>query len=123
MADKKRVTFYEVLVYFGYGYFILIALAWFLICLPHFNYQAFTMLAIFGAQSYFRHKLTNLIIGIISLGLSIFMLLEVIQNFDLFAKGVSPDNLAKGLMAFCVFSMVMSCVLIFSYTKLTFQEQ
>jgi hypothetical protein len=118
----KRFSFYEVLVFITYGYFILMGLAWFLMCLPHFNFQAFTLIAIFGAQSYFRHKLTNLIIGILSLGLSIFMLLQIIETFDLFAKNASADGLAKGLLAFAFVSMVMSVILIFSYTKLSFKD-
>jgi hypothetical protein len=122
MAEKRKVTFYEILVYITYGYFILIGLAWFLMSMPHFNYQAFTLIAIFAAQSYFRHKLTNLIIGIISLGLSIFMLLEVVQTYDLFAKNATADGLAKGLLGFCVLSIIMSIILIFSYTKLSFRD-
>jgi hypothetical protein len=120
---KKRASFYEILVYIAYGFFISMGIVWFLMSMPRFSYQAFLVMVIFGVQAYYRNKATNLILGLLSLMLSIFMLLEVIQKNDLFAKNAAPDNVAKGLLWYCLASIVMSVVLVFSYTKLSFKEQ
>ena len=123
---KKKIFFYGVMVYIAYGFFILMGLSWFLISLSgdgHLNYPALSLIAIFAVQAYFRNKVTNLILGIISLMLSIFMLLEVIQTYDLFAKNAVAGVLAKALLLFCFTSIFMSVILIFSYTKLSFKAQ
>lgn len=121
----KKVTFYEVLVYIAYGFYILLGLLWFIVSLMstgRFNIQAFVLMAVFSAQAWFRHILTNLILGIISLALSIFMLLQEIEAANLFAKDATVDGLTRGLIGFSFFSIAMSIILIFSYLKLSFKE-
>ena len=125
--ERKKVTFYEVLIYIAYGFFILLGLAWFIMSFSssggHFNYTAFSIVVIFGVQAYFRHRLTNLILGILALFFSIFMLLDVISSFDLMAKNASYGGGAKELLGLSVFSMVMSVIMIFGYTKLSFKDR
>ena len=126
MAKKKKITVFEVLVYVAYAFFILLGGSWLVISFVssrRFNPEAFTITAVFGIQAYFHHRLTNLILGILALGFSIFMLLEVISSFDLMAKQAIFDGLVKALMALSVFSIIMSCILIFSYMKLSFKDQ
>jgi hypothetical protein len=123
---KKGITFYEVLVYVAYGFYILLGLTWFIISFMsngRFNVQAFFLIAVFAVQAWYRHILTNLILGVISLALSIFMLLQEIEAGNLFAKGASFDGLTKALIGFSFVSIVMSIILVFSYLKLSFKDQ
>jgi hypothetical protein len=123
---KQQLTFYEVLVFVAYGYYLLLGLVWFIMSLAgshQFNAEAFFIIVIFSAQLYFRHRLTNLILGILSLFFSIWMLLDVFSSFDLMAKGAHIDGLSGGLMCFSFLSMVMAGILIFSYTKLSFKDR
>jgi hypothetical protein len=116
----RRITIYEVLVYIAYGYFLLIGLGWFFMSFAGgFNYTAFIMVLIFGAQAYFKHRLTNLIIGILMLGLSIFMLLQSVELMQIYGS----TGTVSILLASSVISIVMSLILIFSYTKLGFKNE
>lgn len=122
----KKITAFEILVYIAYGFYILLGATWFVISFidwRNFNYQAFSLVAIFSAQAYFRHRLTNLILGILSLFFSIFMVLSVIDTFNLMAPNATYDALTKALLALSLCSMGMSIILMFSYTKLSFKPQ
>jgi hypothetical protein len=125
--ERKKITFYEVLVFIAYGFFILLGLTWFLMSFSstggHFNYTAFSIVVIFGAQAYFRHRLTNLILGILALFFSIFMLLDVINSFDLMAKNATYDTASKALLSLSLFSIIMSVILIFGYARLSFKDR
>ena len=124
--EKKKVSFYEMLVFAAYGFYLLLGLIWFMMSLlrsHQFNAEALFIVVVFATQIYFRHRLTNLILGILALFFSIGMLLDVINSFGLMAKGTQIDGLSGGLMFFCVFSMIMSGILVFSYTKLSFKDQ
>lgn len=121
MGDKKT-TFYEKLVFVAYGYFILLGLSWLmgnLVWGGYFNLWAFGVVAIFGVQAWFRKKLTNLVLGILILGLSIYSTLEFVT---LGAK-TGYDIFVSTMLTICVISLLMSIVLIFSYTKLSFKDQ
>ena len=123
---KKKITFYEVLVYIAYAFYILLGLSWFVMTFTssgRFNYTAFFILVTFSVQAYYRHKLTNLILGVLSLFYSIFMLLDVINTFDLMAKTAVYDGITKLLLGLSLFSMVLSIILVFSYAKLTFKDE
>lgn len=115
------------LLFVAYGFYILLGLSWFLVSLMskerHFNYSAFFILVTFGVQAYYRHRLTNLILGILALFFSIFMVLDVISTFDLMAKNATYDAFVKSMLAFSVLSIVMACVLIFGYTKMSFKDE
>jgi hypothetical protein len=124
---KTRVTSYEVLIYIAYGFFILLGLTWFTMSLmggSGFNATAFFIVAAFGVQTYYRHRLTNLILGVLALFFSIFMLMDVLSTFNLLdAKHAVFDGFTKALMAMSVFSIGMSIVLVFGYVKMSFKDQ
>ena len=123
---NKKLSFYEVLVFVAYGFYLLLGVVWFTMSLMNshqFNTEAFFIVVVFATQVYFKHKLTNLILGILTLFFSIWMLMDVFSSFNLMAKGVHIDGLSGGLMTFCFFSMIMAGILIFSYTKLSFKDQ
>ena len=122
---KQKLSSYEVLVFVAYGYFLLLGLAWFVMSMignHQFNAQALFIVIAFAAQIYFKHRLTNLILGILCLFFSIWMLMDVFSSFDLMAKGAHIDGLSGGLMTFCFVSMIMSVILVFGYTKLSFKD-
>lgn len=124
--EKKGITFYRVLVYVAYAFYILMGVTWFIVSFittGHFNLQAFMLTLIFSVQAWYKNVLTNLILGILSLALSIFMLLQEIEAEDLFAKNHVVDGLAKSVLGFCCFSIAMSLVLVFSYVKFGFKEK
>ena len=123
---KKKLSFYEVLVYVAYGFFLLFGLLWFLLTLSNshvFNTQALVIIVAFATQLYYKHKLTNLILGVLALFFSIWMLLEVVSGNDTGVKHASYDGFSIGLICFFSFSIIMSAILIFSYTKLSFKDQ
>ncbi len=120
--EKKKLIFYEWLVFIAYGFFILMGLTWFIMSYMsggQFNYQAFIVIALFVVQAYYKHKLANLIIGVLCLALSIFMLLQSL----LIGKHGGFDALAVGMTSMSIFSIIMSMILMFSYTKLSFKDQ
>ena len=122
---KQKLSSYEVLVFVAYGYFLLLGLVWFVMSMigsHQFNAQALLIVGAFGAQIYFKHRLTNLVLGILCLFFSIWMLMDVFSSFDLMAKGAHIDGLSGGLMTFCFVSMIMSLILVFGYTKLSYKD-
>ena len=124
--ENKKLSFYEVLVIVACSFFILFGLTWFIVSLMNgggFNPWAFLIIGVFGAQLYFRHRLTNLILGVLALFFSIWFLLEVINTYDLMAKNAAYDGLTKGFLWFCLISIIMSVILIFGYTKLSFKDR
>ena len=113
-------------MFVAYGFYLLLGLSWFLVSLlsgGFFNTIAFIITAAFGAQFYFRHRITNLILGVLALFLSIWMLLDVVNTLNLMDKHATQDGYSRGWLWFCVLSMVMAGILIFSYTKLSFKDQ
>jgi hypothetical protein len=122
----KRISFYQILVYIAYSFFILLGLSWFLISLfsagGGFNYTAFFIVAVFSVQAYYRHHLTDLILGLLSLIFSVFMLMEVLATFDMLAKNAVFDFTAKVLLALSLLSIVMSVILAFAYVKLGIKD-
>ena len=120
--EKKKFSTYEKVVFVAYSYYILLGLLWLAATLffdGSFSYWAFALVAIFGAQAYFRQKLTNLIIGILCLGVSIYGSLEFISV----GAKTGYDTFVNILLGVCLSSLIMSGILIFSYTKLSFSNQ
>lgn len=120
--EKRKFSAYEKLVFVAYGYYMLIGLLWLSATFywdRSFSYWAFTLVAIFAAQAYFRQKLTNLIIGVLCLGVSIYGSLEFISV----GAKTGYDAFVNILLGVCVSSLIMSGILIFSYTKLSFGNQ
>jgi len=119
---KTEVTFYERLVYVVYGYFILLAAAWLILSFlfgKFFNLWAFFTLAIFIVQAYYKHRLTNLIVGILGLAVSIFWLLE----FTFLGQQAGYNLFVAVMLGAFILSLISSGILIFSYTKLSFKDR
>lgn len=119
---SKQFSTYEKLVFAAYGYFILIALCWLtanIVIGGFFNPWASATVLLFVAQAYFRKRLTNLILGILIFGVSIFWLLE----FTFLGKTTGFDIFVNTMLILSVISIIMSGILIFSYTKLGFKDQ
>ena len=125
MAKKKK-TFYEILVYVAYGFYILLGLSWFVVSFLNgsgFNPTAFFILGAFSVQAYYQHRLTNLILGFLALFFSIYVLMGEISTFNLMGKDAVYDAFVKVTIGMLLFSMVLSVVLVFSYLKMSFKEQ
>jgi hypothetical protein len=116
-----RTRFYDILLYLAYIFYIGFGIFWFYIDFAssrHINYSALGILLVFGIQLFFRRRLVNLVLGILTLFLSIWMSMEVVSTYNLFAKGSTLDNGGKVLLSLCVTSIVMSVILMFSYQTL-----
>jgi hypothetical protein len=125
MTISKKIGFYQALVFIAYAFYILLGASWFYMSFSgsgRFNYQAFMLAVVFGVQAYYRHRLTDLILGVLTMFLSIFMLMDVLNTFDLMAKGAVIDGFIKILLGLCFFSIIMSGILMFSYLKLSFKD-
>src|SRR5271156_3308385 len=111
MAEKKKITVFEILVYIAYAFFILLGLLWFFVSFvasKHFNIQAFVIVLIFSIQAYYRNRITNLILGLISLACCIFTLLDFISINDLMAKGATFDGFVKVMMLLLLVGVILS---------------
>jgi hypothetical protein len=117
---------YQLLVYIAYGFYILLGLSWLgagLLAKPsHINPFAILIMLVFGLQAYYRHVLTNLILGVLCLFFSIFMMLLPSLNVALqpSAKGSMPY--AIPLVFVSLSSVILAGILIFSYMKLNFKD-
>ena len=121
--NKKRITFYEILLYIAYAFFMLLGLTWFVISFKEgFNATAFFITVVFAVQGYYRHRLTNLILGVLALFYSIFTLMELISTYNLMDKHAVYDGFVKGFIAASLVSIVMSIILVFGYLKMSFKE-
>jgi hypothetical protein len=119
---KRELSTYEKLVNVAYGFYILLGLVWLLMSLffgHYFSYQAFIILAVFAAQAWYKHLLTNLILGVLLIGISIFCALE----FMLLGGKTGFDLFVNAMMGTCIVSVVMSGILVFSYMKLSFMDR
>ncbi len=122
---NKRTSTYQLLVYFAYGFYFLLGLTWFIMSFMNggrFNPSAFFVVVIFGAQMYYRHLMTNLILGIITLLFSIYMFLYALNGALTSAHNGSLMLFDKLMVAMSALSIIFAGVLIFSYLKLSFKE-
>jgi len=118
---NKQLSSFEKLVLAIYGFYILLSSVWITMNLVfghYFNYQAFIVAAVFAVQAYYRHKLANLLLGILLLAVSIYAGLE----FMLMGGKTGFDAFVNIMIGICIASVIMSGILIFSYTKLSFAE-
>jgi len=119
---KERTSPYQVLVYIAYGFYLLLSGAWFFMGLFNghkFNPLAFFVMVVFGVQAYYRHLLTNLIVGILLFFISIIGLLESMSGL----RHGDVLLIDKILIAIPAISIAMSGILIFSYLNLNFKKQ
>ena len=115
---------YQKWVYVAYVFYLLLGLSWFIIAMlnGHFNAPALGITIIFGAQFYYKHLLTNLVLGALCLFGSIFMLLQAINGAVIAAKAHQLMFADKFLVGLFATSLLMGGVLIFSYIKLGFKD-
>ena len=118
---KERVHYYQVLVYIAYVFYLLFGLSWFGISLVnggHFNAFAFFIVAIFGVQLYYKHLLTNLILGVILFFGSLFGFIDFLSGMG----KVDVMMFDKVGLALTGISVLMAGILIFSFLKLNFRN-
>lgn len=115
---------YQKWVNIANGFYLLIGLVWLLMGLSRgaFNAMALGIVVVFGAQLYFKHLISNLILGIIFLFLSVFSLLEAINSAAAAARAHDLMLFDKVLVVLPLVSLAMSGILIFSYIKMGFKE-
>jgi ethanolamine transporter EutH len=105
----------------SYGFFIGLALTWFLVSFfvgGYVNYISLLTFVLFSAQAYFKIRMANLALGIILMPASIFWGLQFVwmgakTGFDLFT------NIMVALSAV---SFALSIVLVFGYLKMSFDH-
>lgn len=120
MTEKVRSVWGR-LVLIAYGFFILLGAIWF--CTSwlsghNFNPSALCVVGIYAFLAWYGNRIATLIAGVISLFFSFFMMMEVLNTFDLLSKNADFGSGAKILLALVFVSMVMSGLLIFSFMKL-----
>lgn len=105
-------------------FYLLLGLAWFVVAILNGRFTTFglAMVIIFGAQLYFKHLITNLVLGIACLLGSVYMLLYAINSAVAAARANELLVADKIMLALCVLSIVMAGVLMFSYLKMGFKD-
>ena len=122
----KNLKIYEILVNIAYWFYLLLGIVWFAGTLykdSKFNPIALLVVAVFGFQMYYRHKIANLIIGVLSMFFSFFMLMEVMNRYNLLAKNADFTAGAKFLVGMAVLSIFLSGILIFNYGRVVNGER
>lgn len=124
--QEQRAGSYLKWVYMAYGFYFLLGLAWLIVSLTkggRFNFVAFFIIVVFGSQFYYKHLITNLVLGVISMFVSIYMLLEAVNIVGTAAQHRHIELFDKVLVAIPVVSLLMAGVLVFSYLKLNFSRE
>ncbi len=122
--DNSSTNSYQKWVYLAYGFYLLLGVTWFTIAMlnGHFNVTALVITIMFGAQFYYKHLITNLILGAIILFGSVFFLLQSINNAVGAAKAHQLMFFDKLLVGLSITSLLMSGILVFSYLKMGFKD-
>ncbi len=118
---EQKVSFHQGLAYVAYGYFILLGALDLILSFLWggiINYWALFAVAVFAVQVKYKNKLTNLILGVLTLGGSIFFMLEFLAR----AHKVGFTSFTITMSSVAILGIVMSVVLIFSYTRLSFND-
>lgn len=118
-GTNTKIEMNKKITYLAYGFYIFIAFSWFATSLlvgGYLNYIALITLLAFIAQAYYKHRVANLIFGILILPASIFWALQFVweggkNGFDAFISIMSILS---------VISIVLSVILLFSYMKQSF---
>ncbi|NCX96364.1 MAG: hypothetical protein EBX41_08135, partial [Chitinophagia bacterium] len=76
----------------------------------------------FAAQHYFKHLLTYLILGIVTMFMSIFMLLGWLNWFLVLVKAHKLTPTDAYLLFLPLTCLTFSGILVFSFQKLNFKE-
>ena len=115
---------YPLVVKVAYLFFGGISLAW--LCTTafvghKFNITALLLTAAYGGLLWYRNRIANLVAGLISLFFSFFMLMDVLNTFDLLSKNAEFGLAAKVLLVMSLAGIVMSVFLVLSFTRSTQQ--
>ncbi len=115
---------YPLVVKVAYLFFGGISLAW--LCTTafvghKFNITALVLTAAYGGLLWYRNRIANLVAGLISLFFSFFMLMDVLNTFDLLSKNAEFGLAAKVLLVMSLAGIVMSVFLVLSFTRSTQQ--
>lgn len=112
---------YERLATAAHIFYILLTLSWFItsyIVGSYINYISLLMFGIFCVQAYYNHRVSNLVLGLITMPASIFWGLQF-----LFIGGKTGfDAFTNIMMLLSVLSFVFSIILVFSYLKMSFGD-
>ena len=117
MAIKEKKSVYEIMLLVAYGFYMLVGLLFLAGSLywgKLFNYWAFSLFALFASQAYLQHRLTNLILGIPILAISIFFALQFIS--------MDKNVIINSMLGISLSSIVLSIIMIFGYLKMSFKE-
>ena len=124
MAPSKGFS-YLTLVFIAYGFYILLGLSWLVVSLlnnHNLNPYAVFLVVIFGAQCYYKHVLTNLILGVMALLFSIYMFLFAMNGAVAASRSGGLTLFDQSMVAMTVCSILFSVILIFSFLKLNFRK-
>lgn len=117
----QRKLKYRNFVYASYAFFILLSALWFIIELymSHAaNYTVLFLFAIFCVQAYYNHRIANLAVGLVLLPISIFGLL----HFIAWGGKAGFDTFISTMIVLGVISIAASVILVFSYLKMSFDN-
>ena len=120
--EKKKLSFYEVMVYVAYIYFILLGsvdLVFSFLWGGIFSYVGFFVVAVFAMQAWYKNKVINLILGVLALACSIFATLEFLSK----AHKIGFNLFVGTMCGISLLGILMGGILIFSYTKLSFKDR
>lgn len=116
MAESNKLT-KSILI--AYGFFIVLALAWFITRLAvggYVDWVSLVLLGVFCAQAYYKNRIANLVLGLILLPASVFRLLQFAYSGG--QKGF--DTFINVMLLLSATSLAMSIVLVFGYLKMSF---
>lgn len=116
---------YMLYVYIAYGFYLSLGVVWLIIGFINsgsISPIALGLMILFGAQFYYKHILTNLISGVVTLLLSIMMLLESLNTYIPKSKKIPLTAFEHFLITLPIMSIICSCILIFSFMKLHFKD-
>lgn len=124
-SNQNNRFSYQTLVNIATGFFIAFGLGLFLITLikdKRIDSMALLMVLVFAAQHYFKHLLTYLILGIVTMFMSIFMLLGWLNWFLVLVKAHKLTPTDAYLLFLPLTCLTFSGILVFSFQKLNFKE-
>ncbi len=87
------------------------------------NWFAAMFTIVFLAQFYFKHKMTNLITGVILLLTTIYFFLEALMGFKQAAAAKTLESFDYIMLGITGLGIVSSVILIMSFYKLSFHEE
>lgn len=121
-SQRNRIS--QVLVYVAYGFFLCIGLMMLYsgFIMHAFSYTGFAISGVFILQFIYKKPLVNLILGVLTLFFSIWMLLLAMNTYNMLDKNTPHNTAGTAMVASSIIGMLLSLVLMFSYSKLGSKE-